>query len=411
MASDTTSSEQPFKLSVPDADLNALRSKLALTRFPDELEGAGWDYGVPLADMKRLVGHWKDAFDWRAAEVAINQLPMFTQDIVVEGFGTLNVHYVHQKSEVKNAIPLLLVHGWPGHFLEVRKMLPLLTAASTEHPSFHVVAVGLPGFGFSEAPKKPGFAGPQYAELFNKLMCSVGYEEYVYQGGDWGHILGAHAAANYGHKHLQAWHSNLPLSLRPTLFSHPLAFLRSLLPCDAWTRKGLEATAKYVTKGSGYFVEQATKPQTVGYSLADSPVGVLSWIYEKLVECTDEYPWTDDEVLEWVSVYWFSRAGPAASVRIYYEMTGGNSKDAMHLMKDAKWTSVPLGLSYFPAEIIRLPKPWAHTLGKVVLQSVHEKGGHFAAHEQPGALAGDLRKMFGKGGPAYGVVSGKDGYA
>ncbi|KAI0350337.1 epoxide hydrolase [Trametes cingulata] len=411
MSSNTTHSEHTFKLSIPDADLDLLRTKLALARFPDEIDGAGWDYGVPLADMKRLVAHWRDAFDWRAVEAAVNQLPMFTRDIVIEGFGTLNLHYVHQKSEVKNAIPLLFVHGWPGHFLEVRKLLPLLTAGSADHPSFHVVAVGLPGFGFSEAPKKPGFAGRQYAEVLNTLMLSLGYDEYVYQGGDWGHILGAHVAAQCGHKHLKAWHSNTPLSVKPTLFSEPLAFVRSLLPQGRWTREGLEASAQFARKGCGYLIEQATKPQTVGYSLADSPVGLLAWIYEKLALWTDKYPWTDDEVLEWVSIYWFSRAGPAASVRIYYEMTGGYSKDAMHMLKDAKWTSVPLGLSYFPAELFRLPKSWGHTLGKVVFQSVHEKGGHFSAHEQPDALAGDLWKMFGKGGPAYGAVSGKNGYA
>lgn len=178
----STSTEQPFTLSVPDADLNFLRKKLELVRLPDELDGAGWDYGVPLADIKRLVAHWKDGFDWRKAEAEINKLPMFTRDIEVEGFGTLNIHYVHQKSEVKNAIPLLFVHGCtyslsigglarltrstgPGDFLEVRKILPLLTAKSADQPSFHVVALDLPGFGFSDSPTKPGFAGRQYAEV------------------------------------------------------------------------------------------------------------------------------------------------------------------------------------------------------------------------------------------------------
>ncbi|KAI0671039.1 alpha/beta-hydrolase [Trametes maxima] len=331
---------------------------------------------------------------------------MFTRDIAVEGHGPLNIHYVHQKSEVANAIPLLFVHGWPGHFLEVRKLLPLLKAGGKEFPSFHVVAVSLPGFGFSEAPKKPGFAGRQYAEVLNNLMLSLGYKEYVYQGGDWGHGLGMYLSTYFAHKHLKAWHSNMPLGSKPTFFAHPIAFLQDLLPYDAATREGLRATAEFRTKGSGYSAEQGTKPQTLGYSLADSPVGLLAWIYEKLVGWTDKYPWTDDEVLEWISIYWFSRAGPTATLRIYYEMLSGGG-----WLEGVKWTSIPLGLSYFPKELFRLPKPWAHTLGKVVLSSEHDKGGHFAAHEQPEALAGDVRKMFAKGGPAYGVVPGKDGYA
>ncbi|KAI0330189.1 alpha/beta-hydrolase [Cubamyces sp. BRFM 1775] len=397
--------EQPFTLSVSDADLELLREKLELARLPDELEGAGWDYGAPLADIQRLLSHWKGAYDWRKSEAEINKLPMFTRDIDVEGFGTLNIHYVHQKSDAANAIPLLFVHGWPGHFLEVRKMLPLLTAKSPEHPSFHVVALSLPGFGFSEAPRKPGFAGRQYAEVFNKLMLALGYEEYVYQGGDWGHLLGAHVVTHYGHKHVKAWHTNMLRCHPPTLLSHPRAYISALL--DTTVKAKLAYGAKWRRSGMGYMIEQSTKPQTLGYSLADSPVGLLGWIYEKLVGWSGDYPWTDDEVIEWISIYWFSRAGPAAASRIYYEMTSGNTQDPM---AGTTWMSVPVGVSYFPREPVHLPKSWAPTLGKVVFESEHDKGGHFAAYEVPEKLAGDLRKMYGKGGPAHGVVSGKNGY-
>ncbi|KAI8989684.1 alpha/beta-hydrolase [Trametes punicea] len=403
-----TNAEQPFKISVPDADIELLRKKLELVRFPDEVENAGWDYGVPLADIKRLVAHWKDTFDWRKSEAEINQLPMFTRDIDIDGFGPLNIHYIHQKSEVENAIPLLFVHGWPGDFLEVRKMLPMLTAKSVDHPSFHVVALSLPGFGFSEAPKKRGFSGRQYAEVFNKLMLSLGYNEYAYQGGDWGHVLGLYAVDYYGKKHIKAWHTNMPAFRRPTLFTHPLLFLSMLtLPFRPSEKAALQRTMNWRQTGSGYFHEQATKPQTLGYSLADSPVGLLAWIYEKLVGWSDDYPWTDDEVLEWISIYWFSRAGPAAAGRIYYEMNNGGTGNAF---EGAKWTSVPMGVSYFPGEVVRLPRSWSYTIGNVVFESEHDKGGHFAAFEQPEKLAGDLRKMFGKGGPAYGVVTGKSGY-
>ena len=185
-----SNTETPFTLSIPDVELDLLRRKLACSRFPDELDGAGWGYGVPLADLKRLVAHWKDGFDWRKAEADINRLPMFTRDIEIEGFGSLNIHYIHQRSNVANAIPLLFVHGCeslsldlssvintsigPGHFLEVEKLLPLLTAGSPDHPSFHVVAPSLPGYGFSEAPRQPGFKGPQYAEVWAVVHGVIG---------------------------------------------------------------------------------------------------------------------------------------------------------------------------------------------------------------------------------------------
>ncbi|KAI0754652.1 alpha/beta-hydrolase [Daedaleopsis nitida] len=422
--------ETPFVLSIPDATLDLLHKKLDLAHFPDELDGAAWNYGVPLADVKRLVSRWKDGFDWRKHEAEINRLPMFTRDIDIDEFGTLNIHYVHQRSEVEDAIPLLFVHGCkcyvspslhadeelvvgpgPGHFLEVRKLLPLLTTNSPENPSFHVVAISLPGFGFSDAPSKPGFAAPQYAQVMNRLMLSLGYDHYVYQGGDWGHILGIHAAHIYGHQHIKAWHTNAPV-VQPRLIDllrHPRIILRMLLlPFDKPAREAITVSKRFFAVGSGYMIEQASKPQTLGYGLADSPVGLLAWIYEKLVSWTDDYPWTDDEVLEWVSVYWFSRAGPAASVRIYYEMSAGNTRS---ITQSAPWSSIPLGVSYFPKEIARLPASWTGLLGNVAYQREHAKGGHFAATEQPEVLADDLRKMFGRGGPAFGVVPGKDGYA
>ncbi|KAI0829725.1 Alpha/Beta hydrolase protein [Trametes gibbosa] len=330
--------EHSFTLSFPDEDLELLRKRLELVRFPDELDEAGWEYGVPLADVRRLV--------------EINVLPQFTRDVEVEGFGAVNVHYVHQRSaETKNAVPLLFIHGcgWravcieckPRHFLEVKKLLPLRTAGSPDQPSFHV-ALSLPG--------KKGFASKRYAELANKLMIRLGYEQYGY------------LSTNCAHMHVKGWLSN-------------------------YTK----------TKESGYWHEQSTRPQTLGYSLADSP--------------TDEYPWTDDEVLEWVSVYWFSHAGPGASLRIYKEMTSEFERVAMG---GVRWTSLPLGFAYFPKELNRVRRRyggniWLSTLGRVVFESEHLHGGYFAAHEQPAELGDDIRRMFGKGGPGFGVVAGKSG--
>lgn len=214
-------------------------------------------------------------------------------------------------------------------------------------------------------------------------------------------------AHTYGRKTVKAWHTNETFAKFPSFWSNPLLFVTALV--KPWTpeehagRKRSEWVEKY---GRGYSQEHATRPQTIGYSLADSPAGLLAWIYEKLVEWTDDYPWEDDEVLTWVSIYWFSRAGPAASVRIYYEMLHAGILDDIY----SWWSPIPLGLSFFPKELIVVPRVWARAIGNVVQESIHERGGHFAAHEKPNELAEDVRQMFAKGGPAYGVVGGKSGY-
>ncbi|KAI0075232.1 alpha/beta-hydrolase [Panus rudis PR-1116 ss-1] len=399
-------SEKSFTLHVPDSALEHLKQKLELTRFPDELEGAGWNYGSPLDDVKRLVARWKDGFDWRSSEAHINTIPQFTRNIEVDGHGTLNIHYVHKRSELESAIPLLFVHGWPGHFMEGSKILPLLTAVSPDQPSFHVVALSLPGYGWSDAPKKPGFAAKQFAEVGHKLMLSLGYKEYVTQGGDWGHVITRTMQQIYGGTHIKAWHTNAPASGPPQLTKAPLQFLKYLVtPLNQKEKEGLARNKKFRENGDGYFQEQCTKPQTIGYSLSDSPVGLLAWIYEKLHDWTDNYPWTDDEVLTWVSIYWFSKAGPAASLRIYYETVHAGD------LYNAKWTKVPCGTSYFPKELIQVPKAWVRSISNVVFESEHDVGGHFAAYEVPELLVGDLRKMYGVGGPAFKVVPGKSGYS
>ncbi|KAJ3531862.1 hypothetical protein NMY22_g7980 [Coprinellus aureogranulatus] len=451
----TTNEPRPFKISIQDEKLDLLRRKLELTTFPDELEDSGRDYGPPLSDIKRLVARWKDGYDWRKHEAALNaELPQFTQTIAVDGHGELEVHFVHKRSEVEGAIPLLFVHGWPGSFIEVRKILPLLVDSSGDHPSFHAVALSLPGFGFSSAPTKKGFGVQQHAEASHKLMLSLGYDEYVTQGGDWGFHITNTIAATYGGKHSKAWHTNFPHvieyvnlphppSLPPPLVSFPSSSHNTLTATSRLAaedksnltdleKAGLERTKWFQELGRGYSAVQGTQPQTLGYSLADSPVGLLAWIYEKLVNWSDGYPWEDDEglfsFLTWISVYWFSAAGPTASLRIYYEKRASGWK--------SQPTEIPMGFSYFPRELFRVPARYAFrptpSLSRLVydaclltaffvprwlkalnlvFESEHTSGGHFAAHEKPDLLVGDLRKMFGRGGPAFGVVSGKTGYA
>ncbi|KAG1848729.1 Alpha/Beta hydrolase protein [Suillus subalutaceus] len=295
---------------------------------------------------------------------------MFTRDINVDGFGALNIHYVHKKSKTVDAIPLLFCHGWPGSFLEIRPVLSLLTASSPEHPSFHVVALSLPGFGLD-----------QYAEVTHKLMIALGYNEYVTQGGDWGFLITRRMAAKYGGKHCKAWPHQL-------------------------SNAGLERTAWYRNKSSGYFVEQSTFPQTLAYGFTDSPVALLGWFYEKLVIWTDDYKWTDDEALTWISIYWFSRAGPGAAHRIYSEVSGD-----FYDLGRTSYPTIPMGASYFPQELLLLPSAWLRRLNNVVIESHHKSGGHFAAYERPKELVDDVRKMFAKGGPAFAIVPGRSGYA
>lgn len=313
---------KPFTISVADGQLEDLKARLSLAKFPqDELDGAGWDYGSPLQDVKRLTAYWRDAFDWRKAEAELNQHPHFTTSIQCTGFEPLQIHFLHQRSHVANAIPLLFIHGWPGSFLEALKIYKPLTdpGPNSKAPAFHFVALSLPNYGFSSGSKKKGFSIAQYAETCNRLMIKLGYTEYVTQGGDWGYFI-SRAMSLLFPENVKATHINMDQGERPRLFSNPiLATKHNLAPYTKAERDGLARTKWFEEEGSGYRSEQSTKPQTLGYAFADSPVALLAWVYEKLHDWTDNYPWTPDEICTWMSIYWFSTAGPAANIRIYYE--------------------------------------------------------------------------------------------
>ncbi|EFR00211.1 epoxide hydrolase 1 [Nannizzia gypsea CBS 118893] len=432
------STVKPFKISVPNSQLEILRKKLDVTTFPDELDESKWDLGAPLGDIKRLTEYWKEKFDWREAERRLNeQMPHFTTDVEVAGFDKLNIHFVHQRSEVAGAIPLLFLHGWPGSFLEVSKLLPLLTAGNESRPAFHVVAPSLPNFGFSEGVKKRGFGLAQYAEALNAVMMTLGYDKYgmkkaiyaietprlqtytvlyhiVIQGGDWGGIISRVMAKRYP-SHVKAVHTNFLILPLPYPWKSPVLFLKSLLtiPFSRKDQAKLAVSKNYVTHGNGYMAQQGSCPQTLGYSLHDSPVGLLAWIYEKLHSWTDSYAWTEDEVLTWVSIYLFSRAGPAASTRIYYEFNhppprpGNLSSEEV---ASCYSPDVKFAVAYFPREILAFPMLWCRSIGDLVRESEFDKGGHFAAWEVPDILAADIQGFFGKEGQAYSIVAGADGY-
>lgn len=269
----------------------------------------------------------------------------------------------------------------PGSFLEVTKLLYPLSApgAGKSFPAFDIVAPSLPNFGFSEGTKRKGFGLDKYAEALHKLMQKLGYDQYVTQGGDWGTMITRTMGKFYPNA-CMASHINLPRGMRPSLTSNPILALQHLLtPYTESEKQGLARTQWFMNEGSGYRAQQSTKPQTLNYALTDSPVGLLAWIYEKLHDWTDDYKWTDDEILTWVSIYWFSTAGVAAAQRIYYEAVHSGFRRAL---TEEHTPHVKLGIAYFPKELAVLPKTWNRTLGPVVYESFSDKGGHFAATER-----------------------------
>lgn len=316
-------------------------------------------------------------------------------------------------------------------------MLPLLAKTKDGEPAFHIVAPSLPNFGFSQGIKKKGFMLPQYAETCHKLMLELGYPQYgkhsfnsapkpslrfqrkvldadpsngaVTQGGDWGFWITRTISRLYPTSCL-ASHLNMIVSKPPSASTSPLlALTHALTPYTAAERAGLERSHWFEKEGIHYNFLQASKPQTLGYALADSPVALLAWIYEKLHDWTDNYPWTDDEILTWICLYLFSTAGPAASLRIYYEALHEEGHGSINAAMG--WLpGTLLGLAQFPRDIYVYPRVWGRLLGKVVFERERESGGHFAAWERPEWVVADLKEMFGRGGGAFGVVGERSGF-
>ncbi|KAJ5584677.1 uncharacterized protein N7459_004477 [Penicillium hispanicum] len=417
---------QPYTISVPDEALQELKQRLALARFPSQLESAEhdtWDVGVPAKEVQRLAAYWNDGFNWRNAEAQLNELPQYHAVIEVEGFSPLNIHWklshpaiVHQVSPVKDAIPLLFCHGCKyhpsprRHTCSLAKLLPLLKA-SGDHPAFHVVAPSLPNFGFSSGVTHRGFGLAQYAEALHKLMLKLGYGHYVTQGGDWGFWVTRSMGLLYP-EHCKASHVNMIVARPPQWRNSPLLALKhALLPYSAREQTGRAQSEWFDREGYGYNLLQSTKPQTIATALADSPIALLTWIYEKLHDWTDAYPWTDDEILTWVSIYWFSVAGPEASVRIYHEVSHAESTAGISYGQLISYIpNVKLGIVHLPQEISVVPDTWAATLGPIVHRRENDRGGHFAAWEVPEVIVEDLWAMYGNRGPCFQIVPDRSGY-
>ncbi len=381
---------KPFKIAVDDDVLRDLNARLARTRWPDQIDRTGWEYGVELDYMKRLVAYWRDEYDWRGHERRLNEFEQFTTEI--DG---LDVHFIHQRSKHDDATPLVLVHGWPGSVYEFYKIIPMLTDPTAHggraEDAFHVVCPSLPGFGFSEKPNERGWSSQRMAEVIAKLMARLGYERYGAQGGDWGGgIVRWLASADGGH--CIGSHSNFPPSGRPV--DDPL---RGVTP-DEIAR--FERRQQELNDHKAYAAIQGSRPLTLAYGLNDSPAGMAAWIVDKFWAWSDhggnlENSFTKDELLTNVMIYWVTETMPS-SVRIYFESSHNLPRPASMTDWQNSGLPAPLGFVLFPKEINVPPRAWVerNSGDRMIHWTEMPRGGHFAALETPDLLVGDIRKFF-----------------
>lgn len=371
----------PFTIHVPDAVLQDLKARLKNARYPQELTGTGWDYGTDLTYLKSLVSYWQNGYDWRAQERKLNQLPQFKTTI--DG---IEIHFVHQKSKVPGAFPLALTHGWPGSFYEFTKIIGPLTDpvahGGRAEDAFDVVAISLPGFGFSGKPTDRGYSPEKMGTIIAKLMARLGYTRYGVQGGDWGSIISRLVAVDDA-AHVAGLHLNFCLAGPP-----PGGDPNAGVPPDELQR--YEARNTYMANERAYQQIQGTKPQTLGFALDDSPSGLAAWIVEKFhawCDCDDniESRFTKDDLLTNVMLYWITQSG-ASSTRIYFENRVAPPNPAK--------VTVPTACALFPKEISVPPRKWVEARYNLVRWSEMPRGGHFAALEQPDLLVTDVREFF-----------------
>jgi pimeloyl-ACP methyl ester carboxylesterase len=384
MSSEATAIEK-FRIDVAQQDLDDLAERLARTRWPSVLPGPAWQRGVPVGYLRDLAAYWRDGFDWRAQEAQMNSVPQYTTQIDGQ-----TIHFQHIQSPEPHAIPLLLIHGWPGSIVEFRHVIAPLSdpRAHGGDPAaaFDLVIPSLPGFGFSGPVTEPGWNSRRIAAALAELMRRLGYDRYGAQGGD----FGAFVAPDLGRAdpdHVIGVHVNAATMGFIPFGDIPDAEQATLSPAE---KERMQRLGNYLTEGNGYFQMQATRPQTLSYALTDSPAGQLAWIVEKFKEWTNsghqlpEEAISRDDILTDVSIYWFTQtAGSAANVAYYEGMHSGD------------WPSpspVPTGVAVF-AEDIAIRR-YAAQSNNIVHWSDFDTGGHFAALETPRLLIQDIRAFF-----------------
>ena len=369
---------EPFRIAISDDVLTDPRRRLADTRWPEPECVDDWSQGIPLSYTRELAAYWGSAYDWRPREAALNRFDQFTTEI--DG---LPIHFVHQRSQHPDAFPLVITHGWPGSIVEFQKIIAPLTDPTSHggkaEDAFHVVCPSLPGYGFSGKPTATGWNTHRIARAWDTLMVQLGYDRYGAQGGDWGAAVTTDIGRNVGH--CVGIHTNMPIG-RPTAGA-----LEN--PTDD-EKVALAALKYYRDVDSGYFKQQATRPQTLGYGLVDSPAAQLAWIVEKFWSWTDcnghpENALTRDEMLDNVTLYWVTATG-ASSARLYWE--------SMAAFGSGGRVELPTGVASFPKEISRPPRAWCDANYNITHWTTMPRGGHFAAFEQPELLVDDVRAFF-----------------
>jgi microsomal epoxide hydrolase len=388
-AQEAATAIRPYTIQVPEADIEDLKARLALTRIPDQIPDTGWDYGTDMAYLRELIDYWRNDFDWREQESALNEFDQFVTQI--DG---VDVHFIHQRSTHEDAMPLLLTHGWPGSIAEFRKIIGPLTQpelyGGDPADAFHVVAPSLPGFGFSGKPEERGYNPERMAHTLAALMQRLGYARYGAQGGDWGAIINRIHAYRYADR-LIGLHSNFVLANPPA----DQALADAVPEAEMAAREQRQA---FMLNEVGYQQIQGTKPQSIGVALNDSPAGLAAWIVEKFHGWSDidrrlpagyglEEKFTKDEILTNISLYWFT-SSITSSARIYYE----NRNVAMP--EPLGFVTVPTAGAIFPSEIYLTPRIWAEASYNIVRWTPMPQGGHFAAMEEPELLLEDVRAFF-----------------
>jgi pimeloyl-ACP methyl ester carboxylesterase len=381
---------RPYRMSVPEEALIDLRQRLASTRWPDEETVRDRTQGVQLATMQDLVRYWQTEYNWRTVESELNALPNFVTEI--DG---LDIHFVHVRSREPNAMPLIITHGWPGSVIELLKVVGPLTDpvahGGRAEDAFDLVLPSLPGYGFSGKPKTSGWDLVKISQAWHQLMLRLGYTKYVSQGGDWGALVSEVMAAQQL-PGLIGIHINMPGTVPPNI-------AKALKDGDPVPdelsdeeKRAYAALSAFYTTGSGYYSIMGTRPQTLGYGLTDSPTALAAWFYDKFAAWTDsdgepERSLTKDEMLDDITLYWLTNTG-TSSARSYWEVYGGTPFNAIEI-------SIPVGVTIFPGEIYQAPQSWAEqNYHKLVYFNEVDRGGHFAAWEQPGLFVSEVRAAF-----------------
>ena len=379
---------EPFMLAVPEETLVDLRERLGRTRFIDEFsDGDGWTYGVSRAYLQALCEYWRTTFDWRAQEAILNSFNQFTTDVDGQP-----IHFIDARSANPDALPLLLVHGWPGSIFEFVKVIgPLCDPAAhggDEADAFHVVAPSIPGYGFSGPTSQPGWGPSRIASAFMVLMERLGFERYAAGGGDWGAIITTELARSDGGRHLCGLHLTMPLGEPP-----PDTDAGEVL--SDVDQKGLDDWAWHLANGTVVHVAiNSTRPHTLAFALNDSPAGLAAWLVDKFRSYSDcdgdvETSFTKDELLAEITTYWVTGTIASAS-RLYYERAGERSLTN----SPSSRIDVPTGCAIFPRDVRRVPRPWAERVYDIQRWSEMRSGGHFPGLEEPELLVSELRAFF-----------------